>query len=201
MLEMHQTTWKITGRTRADILPDDWRDQLANRLGQRPRRIGLLAELALYGALDCLADANETTLPKDDLVRICSLRGPTSVISQVLLQNQQDLPMPFSFLQSQTSQLLPALANTLNWQGDAAVILARNPMDLVTLAGHQAGNNGMLLGWVEEAEPCQSFWLRLTACESPPADFLLASSFEEITSPNTRYWRLGRMGMEVVHGQ
>lgn len=197
MREMNHTTWKIAGRTRADILPDDWREQLAVRLGQRPRRIGLLAELALYGALDCLADANETTLPKDDLVRICSLRGPTSAISQVLIQNQQDLPMPFSFLQSQTSQLLPALANALSWQGDAAVILARNAMDLATLAAHQAGNNGMLLGWVEEAEPCQSFWLRLSPCEPPPADFVLASSFEEMISPSTCYWRLGREGMEI----
>lgn len=198
---MNHTIWKITGRTRADTLPDDWREQLASRLGQRPRRIGLLAELALYGALGCLDSANEATLPKNDVLRVCSLRGPTSAISQVLLQNQQDLPMPFSFLQSQTSQILPALANALNWQGDAAVILARNAMNLVALTGHQAGNNGILLGWVEEVEPCQSFWLRLTPCESPPADFLLASSFEEITSPNTRYWRLGRMGMEVVHGQ
>ena len=55
MPEMNHTTWEITGRTMTDILPDDWREQLATRLGQRPRRIGILAELALYGSLDCLA--------------------------------------------------------------------------------------------------------------------------------------------------
>lgn len=198
MHEMNHTTWKITGRTLTSTLPENWREQLADRLGQRPRRIGLLAELALYGALDCLASANETTLPKDDVLQVCSLRGPTSAIAQVLKQNQEGLPMPFSFLQSQTSQLLPALASVLNWQGDAAVILARNAMHLAALAAYQAGGNGMLLGWVEETEPCQSFWLRLTPCELPPADFISASSFEEMVSPVTCYWQLGREGMEVA---
>ncbi len=198
MPEMNHTTWEITGRTMTDILPDDWREQLATRLGQRPRRIGILAELALYGALDCLAGANETTLPKDDVLRVCSLRGPTSAISQVLKQNREDLPMPFSFLQSQTSQLLPALAHALNWQGDAGVILARNALDLATLAGHQAGTNGMLLGWVEETEPCQSYWLRLTPCTAPAARFVLVYSFENIISPDTRYWRLGSAGMAIA---
>ena len=190
MPEMNHTTWKITGRTMADILPEDWREQLASRLGQRPRRIGILAELALYGALDCLASANETTLPKDDVLRVCSLRGPTSAISQVLKQIQQDLPMPFSFLQSQTSQILPALAQALNWQGDAAVIVARDAMALATLSALQAGANGILLGWVEEAEPCQSFWLRLVPCELPVEKFMLASSFDDLISLATRYWRI-----------
>lgn len=192
--------WQITGRTRAGALPENWREQLAVRLGQRPRRIGLLAELALYGALECLASANETTLSKTDVLRVCSLRGPMSAISQVLKQNRENLPMPFSFLQSQTSQLLPALASALNWQGDAAVILARNAMHLTTLAAHQAGNNGMLLGWVEEAEaePCQSFWLRLIPCAAPAAGFVSPSSLEEMVSPVTRYWQLGRAGMKVA---
>jgi len=44
--------WKITGRTQPGALPADWRAQLATRLGQRPRRMGVLAELALYGALN-----------------------------------------------------------------------------------------------------------------------------------------------------
>lgn len=35
-------------------VPSDWRDQLVLRLEQRPRRLGTWAELALYGALQCL---------------------------------------------------------------------------------------------------------------------------------------------------
>lgn len=199
---MNTLTWKIIGRTPTGLssgnwLPEDWRSQLAVRLGYRPRRIGVLAELALYGALDCLASANEKELPKGVLLRVCSLRGPVSAISQVLEQINEELPLPFSFLQSQTSQLLPALAGALNWQGDACVVMARDPMNLATLACQQAGPNGMLLGWVEEA-PCRSYWIRLAPCILPPEDFIAASSFEEMSSPGTHYWRLGKSGMEIA---
>lgn len=46
--------WQVTGRSVA--LPADWRERLVARLGQRPRRLGTWTELALYGALECLAD-------------------------------------------------------------------------------------------------------------------------------------------------
>ena len=128
---MNNFTWQITGRTLADFsshaaLTDNWRAQLVDRLGYRPRRIGILAELALSGALNCLDSAHETTLPKGDVLRVCSLRGSISAISQVLEQNRNDLPMPFSFLQSQTSQILPALAAALHWQGDAGCARPRS---------------------------------------------------------------------------
>ena len=195
---MSSLTWQITGRTPTGTPPDDWREQLAIRLGYRPRRIGILAELALFGALDCLYAAKETSLPVDVVLQVCSLRGSTSAISQVLEQNREGLAMPFSFLQSQTSQVLPALAAALNWQGDASVVLARNPMDLAMLACHRAGGAGMLLGWVEEDKPGRSAWLRLAPCVSPSTGFVSAFSFEEMVSPNTRFWRLERAGMEIA---
>ncbi len=46
-----------------DPLPADWRDQLAARLGARPRRLGAWTELAMFGALRCLDAAGETALP------------------------------------------------------------------------------------------------------------------------------------------
>jgi hypothetical protein len=201
--EMNNFTWQITGRTPAGFssnsgLPDNWREQLAIRLGHRPRRIGILAELALFGALDCLDAAKDTALPADVVLQVCSLRGPVSAISQVLEQNREGLPMPFSFLQSQTSQILPALAAALNWQGNASVVAARNPMDLAKLACHQAGSAGMLLGWVEEAKPVRSAWLRLAPCISPASDFVTVSSFDKMVAPNTRYWRLRQGVMEVA---
>jgi hypothetical protein len=191
-----RTIWRITSR-RGGALPEDWRNQLATRLGQRPRRIGMLAELALYGALGCVDAAQETALPVDVLLRVCSLRGAAAAIGQVLEQNREDLPMPFSFLQSQTSQILPALASALNWQGDAAIIVARDRMQLAQLAAHQAGANGMLLGWVEES-PGQSEWLRLIRCEEQPTGFIAARNFEEMIAAETRYWRLGDAGVEIA---
>lgn len=201
--EMNNYIWQITGRTSAGFFPGDglaenWREQLAARLGYRPRRIGVLAELALFGALDCLDAAKEKSLPKDVMLQVCSLRGSASAISQVLEQNREGLPMPFSFLQSQTSQLLPALAAALNWQGDASAVIARNPMDLATLACHQAGDAGMLLGWVEDADPGRSAWLRLAPCVATSADFVPASSFDEMVAPDTRYWRLRQGEMEIA---
>jgi hypothetical protein len=201
--EMNNHTWKIIGRTPTGLSagnwpPENWRDQLVARLGYRPRRIGVLAELALYGALDCLEKANEKELPMDTLLRVCSSRGPVSAISQMLEQINEGLPLPFSFLQSQTSQLLPALASALNWQGDACVVMARNPMDLAMLASRQAGRRGMLLGWVEEANPCVSHWLRLAPSVSAPSSFVAASNFDEMSSPDTHYWRLGDSGMEIA---
>lgn len=195
---MNTSTWKITGRTSTEPPPEGWRDQLATRLGYRPRRIGVLAELALYGALGCLDNAKESELPKDVLLRVCSSRGPVSAISQVLEQNREDLPLPFSFLQSQASQILPALAGALNWQGDASIVTARNPMNLAKLACQQAGRCGMLLGWVEERNPTLSYWIRLAPCTSPPASFFAASGFEEMSSMDTQYWRLSRTGMEIA---
>ena len=201
--EENNPAWQITGRTQGggssdNGLPADWRDQLATRLGHRPRRIGILAELALFGALDCLDATKEMALPADVMVQVCSLRGSVSAISQVLEQNQEGLAMPFSFLQSQTSQILPALAAALNWQGDASVILARNPMDLALLACQRSGGAGMLLGWVEETTPPRSIWLRLMPCTAPTACFVLAVSFEEMVAPKTRFWRLAPQGMEIA---
>jgi len=192
--------WRITGRAfhSGNELPGNWRDLLATRLGQRPRRIGILAELALFGALDCMDSAGEKTLSGDTVLRVCSLRGAATAIGQVLGQIRQELPMPFNFLQSQPSQLLPALAAALKWQGDAGIVVARDRMSLAILAARQAGPNGMLLGWVEEEEPRLSQWIRLAPCALPPDGFAAASSFEKIVLPGTLYWRLGRAGMEIA---
>jgi hypothetical protein len=197
-------TWQIIGRTPAGLSSDawppaDWRDQLAIRLGHRPRRIGILAELALFGALDCLDAAKEIALPADVTVQVCSLRGSVSAISQALEQNQEGLAMPFSFLQSQTSQILPALAAMLNWQGDASVVLARNPMNLALLACQRSGDVGMLLGWVEETNPLRTAWLRLAPCVLPSSlNFVSAASFDEMIAPGTHYWQLTQAALQVA---
>lgn len=191
--------WEVTGRTRhiGGALPDDWRSVLATRLGQRPRRIGMLAELALYGALACLEDAKEPALPQDVVLRVSSAYGPAEAIRQMMEQNREDLPMPFSFLQSQTSQLLPALTAALKQQSDAAIVMARNRISMVRLAVQQAGQNGLLLGWMEE-NPCTSDWVRLSRCSNVPENFTLAGSYKEMVAPATRYWRVGRAGIEIA---
>lgn len=189
--------WRIAGRTAAGPVADGWRERLVARLGQRPRRLGVHAELALSGALEALAAAGETALPPDTLLRVCSLRGPAAAIDDVLDQAKSDLPLPFSFLQSQPSQMLAALAAALQWQGDASFVLMRDPLALVTLAARQAGRRGMLLGWVEES-PATSHWLRLVPCEAPPHPFVPAARFAQLAMPATRWLQLQPGGIAIA---
>lgn len=191
--------WRIAGRTLPGPVADDWRERLVARLGERPRRLGVHAELALFGALEALAAAGETALPPDTLLRVCSLRGPVAAIGGVLDQAKNDLPLPFSFLQSQPSQMLAALAAALRWQGDASFVLMRDPLALVTLAARQAGRRGMLLGWVEES-PATSHWLRLVPCEVPPQPFVAMASFAQLAAPATRWLQLQPGGIAFAEG-
>ena len=145
-------------RLAADIqaapVPADWRDALIKRLGQRPRRLGRWAELALYGARRCLDAAGEPVLPMGAIVRVCSLSGPQSAIQTSVQQRRSGLPMPFTFMQSQPAQMLAALALYLDWRGDASFMLGRDWAALQALALHEAAAfnaSAVLAGSVEEA--------------------------------------------------
>jgi hypothetical protein len=192
-------TWRIAGRTPGP-LADDWRERLVARLGQRPRRLGLHAELAVFGALEALAAAGETALPPDTLLRVCSLRGPAAAIGQALDQASSDLPLPFSFLQSQPSQMLAAIAAALQWQGDASFVPMRDPLALITLAARQAGRRGMLLGWVEES-PGHSQWLRLVPCAAPPQPFVAATRLAQLSAPETGWVQLRPAGIALAESK
>ncbi len=170
------TTFAIQGRCLAAPPPLDWREQLAGMLGAKPRRIGLWAELGMYGALSCLADAGETTLPQDALLVLGSARGTYSPTGQVLEQMRDDLPMPLTFLQTQPSQLLALLAAQMRWRGQAAFIAGGSPQALLQLASVQCGSAGMLLGWVDEMEGGSSLWLRLKPCVLNGGSPLVASA-------------------------
>jgi hypothetical protein len=151
----------ITARFHSDPPPQNWRAHLAQRLGARPRRLGLWAELALYGALGCLDVAAEKTLPATANILVASRYGPIEPVRATWQQMQDGLPMPLSFLQTQPSQMLAALATSLNWHGDACFTHACNPADVMRLAAARGGAAGTLLGWVDEAGQGSTVWLRL----------------------------------------
>jgi hypothetical protein len=155
--------WQVVANVAVDPLPADWRDQLAKRLGERPRRLGSWTELALFGALRCLDAAGETALPPGALLRVASMTGPRQATEALIAQSASTgLPMPFSFMQSQPSQMLSALAKPLNWSGDARFVLARDPASLLALARRESGPDGVLIGWVEE-DKATSWWRLLPA--------------------------------------
>ncbi len=142
--------WRTLAHVVVDPLPADWREQLARRLGQRPRRIGAWAELALYGARLCLDAAGESTLPARAQLRVASLSGPLAATRVIAEQARSSLPMPFAFMQSQPSQMLAALSQQLAWQGDARFMLCRDKDAVLRLARLECGPAGVLIGWVEE---------------------------------------------------
>jgi hypothetical protein len=154
---------RLRARFVADPPPGDWREALAARLGQRPRRIGLWAELALYGARLCLDAGGTARLPVDASLRVASLGASTSATRLALEQCRTALPMPFTFLQSQPSQMLAALSLHLEWQGDARFMLSHDRDALLRLCQSECGAGGLLLGWVEEANgpdaaPSSEWW-------------------------------------------
>lgn len=164
------TTWRKNWQTTAHFVaappPPDWRQWLASRLQQRPRRIGLWGELALYGARQCLDLAHEPTLPAGALLRVGSRSGPLAATRAGIEQCRDGSPMPFVFLQSQPNYMLAALSRHLAWQGDAHFIVTRDTHALLALAQLESGRAGGLIGWVEEdaaGETARTEWWRFSA--------------------------------------
>lgn len=153
--------WVISGRHDTAPLPAAWRDELPLLLGSKPRRVGRWAELALYGALRCMADAGERVLPPGALLVLTSPQGARAALETALGQMADDLPMPLTFLQTQPTQLLALLSDRLAWRGNASYYAGVDLPQVRKLAERQAGSSGMLLGLVDEAGAGRSDWLRL----------------------------------------
>ncbi len=157
-------SWCTVAHFGGDPLPPDWRDDLARRLGHRPRRVGLWAELAMYGALRCVEQAGEATLPVGARLRVASLRGPWRATQTGLEQLRSGLPMPFTFMQSQPAMMLAEVSRCLGWQGDASFMVCRDPRWLSRVFRQGAGTAGVLWGVVEEVSQgaaARSEWWRL----------------------------------------
>ena len=156
--------WRVVAHVGADAPLPGWRDDLARRLGQRPRRIGPWAELALHGALQCLDVAGEPALPAAARLRVASLGGAATAMRAAAQQLRHGAPLPFTFMQSQPSLMLAALGAQLAWQGDAVFLSGRDPAALLQLALRGAAPAGVLFGWVEEGADDatrSSAWWRL----------------------------------------
>ncbi len=190
------STFEILGRYRAVPPAPDWREQLAARLGARPRRIGLWAELALFGALECLTDADEHPLAADANILVASQSGPVAATREVFAQVQGDLPMPLIFLQTQPSQMLAVLAAHLGWRGNANFTCHPKPAALVRLAAAQCGPAGMLLGWVDEPGAGSTSWLRLRPAMGEVGGFQ-AALFEDVFALDATYLNVSRDGLEI----
>lgn len=189
-------TFAINGRCYASPPPPDWREQLAQMLGAKPRRIGLWAELGMYGALRCMTDAGEAKLPQDAQIWLSSRRGTYAATAVVLEQLQDGLPMPLSFLQTQPSQLLALLAARLAWSGNASFVADSELPALLRLAAAQAGEGGVLIGRVDEMDGGSTNWLRLQPVATAENGFVPAAP-EELFSPAAERLQLAAAGVLV----
>lgn len=168
--------FSVIGRCLAAPAHAGWREELAQLLGAKPRRIGTWAELGLYGALHCMADADERALPQDAVLFLTSRRGTYVATGTALEQMQDDVLMPLTFLQTQPGQLLALLAAQLEWTGPACFLAAAQPQEVLCLAAAQAGQGGALLGCVDETNGGFSSWLRLGRSTEGKYDFTSAVS-------------------------
>ena len=157
--------WRTLAHVGAgDALPGDWRDRLARRLGQRPRRVGLWTELAMYGARCCLDAAGEAALPAGARLRVSSLRGPLGALHAGLAQLDAGMVMPSTYIPRPPALRLGEGGRGLGWQGVAGFARGRAAERLPRLALQGAGAAGLLFGIVEEArdgEAARSEWWRL----------------------------------------
>lgn len=143
--------WRLVSHLRIDPPPAGWRDELAVRRGQRPRRIGLWAELALYGARQCLDAAGETALPPGARIRVASWSGARSATQASMDSFRAGLlPLPFDFMQSQPALMLAALGAALTWHGDASFMVCRDAQAWHALALNGASADGALIGRMEQ---------------------------------------------------
>lgn len=157
--------WRTLAHFVAQPPPEDWRDDLARRIGRRPRRVGVWTELAMYGARCCIEAAGQSALPAGARVRVASRRGAWGATHAGLAQLDTGLPMPFTFMQSQPALMLAEVGRCLDWQGDASFMLCGDPQRLPAIAALGAAPAGLLLGMVEEehnGEPPRTEWWQLT---------------------------------------
>ena len=167
--------WHLLSSFDAAPPPPEWRERLPQLLGERPRRLGLFAELALYGALECLNRAPRADLSVNLVLRLGSSTGAASATHEITRQRVADgMPMPFSFLQSQPAQTLAAIARYLNWQGDACFQIHDAPLTCLHLACIEAAAMAapVLCGWADDWPSARTHWLYLQPVDHPqaPAD-------------------------------
>lgn len=184
--------------------PADWRDQLAKRLGGRPRRIGRWAELGLHGALECLAAGGASTLAATAALVVSSRHGPAVALTEASAQAREGLPLPLTFLQIQPSQLLATLSAQLHWCGDARFITQPDPLAVLdmALAGAEQHPDGLLIGWVDEmgggsSVSDHSVWLRLEPVADPGGTWCALSEFETVVD-GASHVRQSPSGLAVI---
>lgn len=172
-----------TFRVRAcynQAIPKDWREQLIVLLGNRPRRLSLWCELGLFGALSCLKQAGiehpSISLSSHISITLVSHIATITSTQKALEQARDNLPMPFTFMQTQPGQLFNALGSALDWHGNGLTTSHTNIQAGEAALLHSI-QQGALIAWVDELPQPISRWLWLER-----ADINSEQSWQQISS-------------------
>lgn len=138
----------------------NWREQLIELLGAKPRRLSRWCELGLYGALACIQRTAQRQLPNTMALRVYSESCTLNATCQALEQARDFLPMPFTFMQTQPGQLFNALGAATDWHGDGytSVCTDRHLGEVLLL---RSLKQPTLFGWVDDNAELVSRWIWL----------------------------------------
>lgn len=138
----------------------DWREQLIDLLGAKPRRLSRWCELGLFGALACIQRTAPRQLADTVALRVYSEYGAFNATCLALEQTRDYLPMPFTFMQTQPGQLFNALGSATGWHGDGytSVYPDRHLGEVSLLRSLRQPS---LLGWVDDNAELISRWIWL----------------------------------------
>ena len=138
----------------------NWREQLIDLLGSKPRRLSRWCELGMFGALSCLKKSGQFQLSSEVSLRVYSEYGTIAATRSALEQACEYLPMPFTFMQTQPGQLFNALGTAIGWHGDG-YSTAYGDRQRGELALLHSFTQSALLAWVDEELELISRWIWL----------------------------------------
>jgi hypothetical protein len=92
--------------------------------------------------------------------------------------------------------LLALLAAHTQWKGHACFVAGGDILSLLRLAAAQAGEGGLLLGWLDETEGGKSNWLRLRP-DNPSGGSFVAAPVQTLFVRQINQLRLTEKALEV----
>lgn len=156
---MNPMTFKILSCHNAPV-QDGWEDHLVGLLGSKPRRLSRWCELGLWGALSCLRKSTNSHFSSLVAIRVSSENGTIHATQKALVQMNEHLPMPVTFMQTLPGQLFNAIGAAVGWHGDGCTVAgaSRQQADIAMLQNIQ---QAALLAWVDDVPEAVSRWIFL----------------------------------------
>lgn len=156
---MSPMTFKILS-CHNDPVREGWEGHLVGLLGSKPRRLSRWCELGLWGALSCLRKSNASHFSSLIAIRVFSEHGTIHATQKALVQMNEHLPMPVTFMQTLPGQLFNAIGAAVGWHGDGCTVAgaSRQQADIAMLQNIQ---QAALLAWVDDEPEAVSRWIFL----------------------------------------